>query len=538
MEEQRREAVEGQRLRHRQDGRPATRARRRSTTTRQVHAPRRVRQVPQRQVRHRHVRHHAVRHHAVRHHRARRHASRHDDIGCARSTRSTSATGEAAINKFLDFYELGTGTTLTRSSARASSTELVRQGHGNRAEPAQSTAAPARSSSRPSASPSSTARSPWPRPEPLRRRHRRGRLCRLRVGGTAQRGQQSFGAVARGGQRLRRCDAVSGGAARRLGHGRRGRWACRQLEPRRAVDRLDDGSRVPRGKVIGGSSTVNGGVFLRATAADFDRWAALGNDEWSFAKVLPFLRRLEDDRDFPTGELHGTGGPMPVTRAPRRPTASAQPSVHRGVCRARALPRNPTRTCPASAGFGPLPRNIVDGVRVNAAMAYIAPHRDRPNLTIESEVSARRVVFTGQRATAVEVERSGVVQMFSGDEIVLCAGAGDVSPPPAPVGHRPRGAVAASWESPLSPICAGVGTRCRDHPQLFLGFEPSTPMPPSSATGVVEVALDTVIDDVPVALMPYLTSMAELVPGSGASNVRAGHRCAARAGCRPASSSP
>src|SRR6185503_17468906 len=71
---------------------------------------------------------------------------------------------------------------------------------------------------------------------------------------------------------------------------------------------------VPRGKVMGGSSTVNGGVFMRATSDDFDTWASLGNDEWSFAAVLPFLRRLEDDRDF-HGELHGRGGPIPVTRA-------------------------------------------------------------------------------------------------------------------------------------------------------------------------------------------------------------------------------
>ena len=62
---------------------------------------------------------------------------------------------------------------------------------------------------------------------------------------------------------------------------------------------------VPRGKVMGGSSTVNGGVFIRATADDFDGWAARGNDAWSFANVLPFLKRLEDDRNFPAGEFHG-----------------------------------------------------------------------------------------------------------------------------------------------------------------------------------------------------------------------------------------
>ena len=72
---------------------------------------------------------------------------------------------------------------------------------------------------------------------------------------------------------------------------------------------------VPRGKVMGGSSTVNAGVFVRATADDFDGWAARGNELWSFAEVLPFLKRLEDDRDFPDSEFHGSGGPVPVARA-------------------------------------------------------------------------------------------------------------------------------------------------------------------------------------------------------------------------------
>jgi choline dehydrogenase len=283
--------------------------------------------------------------------------------------------------------------------------------------------------------------------------------------------------------------------------------------------RLTESKRiiVPRGKVMGGSSTVNGGVFVRATSDDFDRWAALGNHEWSFAKVLPFLRRLEDDRDFPADEFHGSGGPMPVTRA----TGSQQHPLSQAfveACDDLGFPAEPDKNTPAIPGHGPLPRNIVDGVRLNAAMAYIAPNRDRPNLTIESEVSAQRVVFTGSRATGVEVERSGVVQMFSGDEIVLCAGA--VMSPHllllsgiGPAQQLRRHGITVVADLP------GVGARCRDHPQMFLGFEASRPLPRSMGRGVVEVGLDTVVDDVPVALMPYLTSMAELVPGSGASSV-------------------
>ena len=283
--------------------------------------------------------------------------------------------------------------------------------------------------------------------------------------------------------------------------------------------RLTDSRRitVPRGKVMGGSSTVNGGVFVRATADDFDRWAALGSDEWSFAKVLPFLRRLEDDRDFPDDEFHGHGGPMPVTRSARsqhHPLSQAFVAA----CADLGFPEELDKNAPGVPGYGPLPRNIVDGVRVNAAMAYIAPHRDRPNLTIESQVSVQRVVFTDGRATGVEVERSGGVQFFRGDEIVLCAGA--VMSPHlllcsgiGPAEHLRRHDITVVADLP------GVGTRCRDHPQLFLGFELSQSLPRRAMAGVVEVGLDTVVDGTPAALMPYLTSMAELVPGSGASPV-------------------
>lgn len=272
---------------------------------------------------------------------------------------------------------------------------------------------------------------------------------------------------------------------------------------------------VPRGKVMGGSSTVNGGVFIRATTADFERWAALGNDRWSYAEVLPFFQRMEDDLDFPGGEFHGSGGPVPVARAA---AADLHPlsRAFTDACAAMGFPAEPDKNVPGPPGCGPLPRNIVDGVRINAALAYISPNRQRPNLTIESSVAARRVVIRDGRAVAVEAEQSGTVRVFEGDEIVLCAGA-VMSPHlllrsgvgPADILRRHGIAVAADL--------AGVGTRCRDHPQVFLGFETAPRLAPQPLSGVVEVCLDVVMDDAPVAVMPYLASMGELVPGSGAS---------------------
>jgi choline dehydrogenase len=272
---------------------------------------------------------------------------------------------------------------------------------------------------------------------------------------------------------------------------------------------------VPRGKVMGGSSTVNGGVFVRALADDFEQWSALGNDAWSFAEVLPYLKRLEDDRDVPGGQFHGRGGPVPVARA----SAADQHPLSRAFVQACAdlgFDAEADKNVPGSPGYGPLPRNVVDGIRINAALAYIDPNRSRPNLTIESRVTARRVVIRGGRAVGVEVEQGGALKVFGGAEIVLCAGA-VMSPQLLMLsGIGPANQLGGLG---IDVVCdaPGVGSRCRDHPQVFLGFELSPPPERQRLSGIVEVALDTVIGDVPVALMPYLAPMGELVPGSGAS---------------------
>ena len=179
---------------------------------------------------------------------------------------------------------------------------------------------------------------------------------------------------------------------------------------------------VPRGKVMGGSSTINGGVFVRATPDDFDGWAALGNEQWSFAKCC-----------------RSCGGSSAISTSPRSSTTevpgrcrcrvSLPTALHplsrafADACTAFGFPEEPDKNVPGQPGCGRLPLNIVDGVRTNAALAYISPNRGRSNLTITSDVTARRVLFSGSRAVGVETERSGRAETFAGDEIVLCAGA-------------------------------------------------------------------------------------------------------------------
>jgi choline dehydrogenase len=273
---------------------------------------------------------------------------------------------------------------------------------------------------------------------------------------------------------------------------------------------------VPRGKVMGGSSTINGGVFVRATKGDFDHWASLGNDQWSFAKVLPFLKRLEDDHDFAGSEWHGRGGPMPVGRAVA-PDVHPLSAAFMAACAELGFPDEADKNAPGRPGCGPLPCNVVAGVRVNAAMAYVDPIRDRPNLTVESGVTARRLSLRGSRVVGVELDRPGSIETRTGDEIVLCAGA--VMSPYLLLrsGMGPAADLRIHGVDVVVDL-PGVGTNCRDHPQLFVGFE-HTQEPVARRRGdrIVEVGLDTAVDGAPVALMPYLRSMGELVPGSGAS---------------------
>ena len=163
----------------------------------------------------------------------------------------------------------------------------------------------------------------------------------------------------------------------------------------------------PRGKVTGGSSAVNGHIALRGTPEDFDEWAAWGNSEWSFEKVLPFHRRLEDDRDA-HGDFHGTGGPIWI----ERPRPETWQPLNRGffeAARAAGFAEVQDHNDPASTGIGPWPRNRRDGIRISTAIGYLAPARHRLNLTIRPNVNVHRVIIEDRRAIGIEAECAGAI---------------------------------------------------------------------------------------------------------------------------------
>ena len=157
---------------------------------------------------------------------------------------------------------------------------------------------------------------------------------------------------------------------------------------------------IPRGKVVGGSGAVNGQVFLRWIPEDYDGWAEQGNDEWSFARMLPYFRKMESDQDF-SGDFHGSGGPVPVRRYRRADMAPFARAFYE-ACLAEGFPESLDENSPDATGIGPVPLNHRDSVRMSMSQA-----RHRLNLTIRANASARRILFYGARAVGVEVESGG-----------------------------------------------------------------------------------------------------------------------------------
>ena len=182
--------------------------------------------------------------------------------------------------------------------------------------------------------------------------------------------------------------------------------------PARANRHQEQAMRVPRGKIIGGSSSVNGTIFIRGVPEDYDSWAAMGNDQWSFQKVLPFLTKLERDLDF-GGDFHGKEGPIPVRRFQREDWRPSLEAFYQ-VCRSAGFPHESDMNSPDTSGVGPRPLNNVDSLRISTFIGYLKPSMHRLNLTIKGNANVRRVLFDGKRAVGVEVESGGEVFQVEG----------------------------------------------------------------------------------------------------------------------------
>ena len=179
---------------------------------------------------------------------------------------------------------------------------------------------------------------------------------------------------------------------------------------------------VAQGKVIGGGSSINGQAMQRGFPEDFDSWAAAGNDEWSYEKVLPYFRRSEHDLDIQDNYCHGSDGPMPVRRRQTGPLPAIQRAFH-NACTQAGYDTTPDTNGLHPAGLGVSPSNNIDGVRMSTAMTYLNPVRHRLNLTVRGQVFVRKIVIENGRATGVEAESGGTLFHIAADRVVLCSGA-------------------------------------------------------------------------------------------------------------------
>ncbi|MEU0504405.1 mycofactocin system GMC family oxidoreductase MftG [Nocardia sp. NPDC005998] len=283
------------------------------------------------------------------------------------------------------------------------------------------------------------------------------------------------------------------------------------------VDLADDvAGNIVRGRVIGGSGAINGGYFVRATAADFTAWSKElgGSASWSFDAVLPAYRRLERDLDYGDRPGHGTTGPIPVRR-----TAAPTPLSREfaSVCAALGLAAIPDLNALPGAGpaegWGPVPCNIEHGRRVDTGTAYLAPALDRPNLTVTGAMLVTRIRFHGTRAVGVDYLHDGRAGTLAADRIVLCAGAIESAALLLRSGIGDPGQLRALDVPVLHP--APVGAWFSDHPEIGIDYRGD----PALASGV-GIPLEYVLELDDVEIRPYTVSFTPYIHRLGVALMR------------------
>ncbi|MGV6802608.1 MAG: choline dehydrogenase [Ruegeria sp.] len=223
----------------------------------------------------------------------------------------------------------------------------------------------------------------------------------------------------------------------------------------------------PRGKVIGGSSSINGMVYVRGHARDFDAWSEMGADGWSFADVLPYFKRMETWHDGGHGGdpvWRGTNGPLHVSRGPRKnPLFKAFVDAGRQAGYEVTGDYNGEK----QEGFGPMEQTVWKGRRWSAANAYLKPALKRPNCDIVRGLATRVVVENG-RATGVELVRSGRKQIIHARREVVLAASSINSPKLlmlsgiGPAAHLAEHGINVVADRP------GVGANLQDHLELYI----------------------------------------------------------------------
>ena len=180
----------------------------------------------------------------------------------------------------------------------------------------------------------------------------------------------------------------------------------------------------PRGKVLGGSSSINGLLYVRGQHEDYDRWRQHGNSGWGFDDVLPYFKKAEN-QERGADDFHGAGGPLPVSDLVHADPLSA---AFIAAAAETGIPVNPDFNGASQEGTGFFQTTTRRGRRASTAVAYLRPARGRGNLRVETSALAQRILFDGRRADTIEFRQAGVLRTARARKEILVSGGAYNSP--------------------------------------------------------------------------------------------------------------
>lgn len=249
-----------------------------------------------------------------------------------------------------------------------------------------------------------------------------------------------------------------------------------------------DGRRVhcPRGKVIGGSSSINGLVYMRGHARDFDEWEELGARGWRYANCLPYFQRAESWQDG--GDAYrGAAGPLATNAGNRMQNPLYRAFVDAGREAGYITTKDPNGHM--QEGFGPMHMTVKDGVRWSTANAYLKPAMSRPNLTVITHAMTRRVLLQGKRAVGVEYELGGerVVAKASREMLISSGPIGS----PHLLQRSGIGPAAVLQNAGVEVLhdLPGVGENLQDHSEVYIQYACKEPITLNGKMGLLSKAL-------------------------------------------------
>ena len=228
----------------------------------------------------------------------------------------------------------------------------------------------------------------------------------------------------------------------------------------------------PRGKVLGGSSSINGLLYIRGQHEDYDHWRQLGNTGWAFADVLPYFRRAED-QERGADDLHGTGGPLSVSNVCEpHPLCEA----FLDATEQSGIPRNNDFNGPTQEGAGYFQLTAKNGRRWSTAAGYLKQARKRANLKVELNALATRVLFEGRRAVGIEYRQGAAMRTaYAGGEVILAGGAFN-SPQLLQLSGIGPADLLRSHDIAVLADMPGVGSDLQDHLQVRMQFRCTAPI--------------------------------------------------------------